>query len=166
LLYWIRDALADSLGCDVALGDAIPLSVAWYDDERRQYRGTEILRALREVPRQEEDRVLGLADVDCFASGLNFVFGQAAPHLAVAFVALSRLRQSFYGLSEDQELFRQRVLKETVHELGHTWGLSHCPNTECVMHFSNTLGETDAKSATFCERCEQQLRTRWRREQE
>jgi predicted Zn-dependent protease len=69
LLYWIRDALADSLGCDVTLGDPIPLSVAWYDDERRQYRGTEILRALREVPRQEEDRVLGLADADCYASG-------------------------------------------------------------------------------------------------
>jgi archaemetzincin len=79
----------------------------------------------------------------------------------VAFVALPRLRPSFYGLPEDVDLFRQRALKEAVHELGHTWGLSHCSNVDCVMHFSNTLSETDAKAATFCERCERLLRKRW-----
>lgn len=94
LLHWIGDALARALGCDVTLGDPIPLSVAWYDDERRQYRGTAILRPLREMPRQEEDRVLGLADADCYASGLNFVFGQAAPRLGMAFVALPLLHQT------------------------------------------------------------------------
>jgi archaemetzincin len=137
------------------------LSDAWCDDERRQYRGTGLLRALRDVTRPEHGRVLGLADMDCYASGLNFIFGQAAPRLGVAFVVLPRLRQTFYGLIEDPELFRQRALKEALHELGHTWGLLHCPDPECVMHFSNTLGETDAKTATFCERCAQQLRVRW-----
>jgi archaemetzincin len=114
---------------------------------------------LERVPRQEDDRVLGLADVDCYAAGLNFIFGQAAPRSGVAFVALARLRPSFYSLPDDLERFRQRTLKEAIHELGHTWGLAHCPNSRCVMHFSNTLADTDAKATSFCRQCRRRLRT-------
>lgn len=46
LLHWTRAALAERLDLDVTLGDSLPLSAAWYDGERRQYRGREILRAL------------------------------------------------------------------------------------------------------------------------
>jgi len=42
-----------------------------------------------------------------------------------------------------------------VHELGHTYGLGHCPDTHCVMHFSNSLRDTDIKSATFCPACQE-----------
>jgi archaemetzincin len=100
------------------------------------------------------ERVIGLADVDCYTSGLNFIFGLATLGGPAAIVALPRLRQSFYGLPEDADLFRERALKEVVHELGHTWGLSHCPDSRCVMHFSNTLHDTDVKGARFCVRCE------------
>ncbi len=74
LIQWIRNALTDALGCDVILGDAIPLSDSWYDDGRGQYRGTELLRALRGVPRPEHGRMLGLADVDC--SGVSNSFAR------------------------------------------------------------------------------------------
>jgi archaemetzincin len=59
---------------------------------------------------------------------------------------------------EDQALFRERALKEAVHELGHTYGLQHCPNLRCVMHFSNSLRDTDAKQAKWCSRCATQVR--------
>jgi len=36
----------------------------------------------------------------------------------------------------------QRVIKEAVHELGHAFGLTHCENSKCVMHFSNSLQDT------------------------
>lgn len=60
-------------------------------------------------------------------------------------------------LPEDPARFRRRALTEAVHELGHTWGLTHCPNSHCVMHFSNTLADTDVKGSTFCPRCQLQL---------
>jgi archaemetzincin len=101
--------------------------------------------------------LLGLIEADCYAPGLNFIFGQAKPHGREAFVALPRLRQSFYGLPEDPTLLRQRALTEAVHELGHTWSLTHCPDPQYVMHFSNSLRETDVKGSNFCPRCSHRL---------
>jgi archaemetzincin len=117
-----------------------------------------MLNVLRARFYPEAERVLGLTDVDCYAPGLNFVFGQAATRAGPAFVALLRLRQAFYGLPADRTLFRERVLKEAIHELGHTWGLEHCEDPECVMRFSNRLRDTDFKSAGFCRRCQRLLR--------
>jgi archaemetzincin len=146
---------AFGLPCDIA--SSVPIPPAAYDHDRRQYVGHAILAALAalETP-LEAERVLGIVDEDCYAPGLNFIFGQAAgPY---AFIALPRLRQSFYGLPEDEPLFRERVLKEAVHELGHTYGLGHCLDRRCVMHFSNSLRDTDVKGASFCRRCQTRLR--------
>jgi len=66
--------------------------------------------------------------------------------------ALETIRQSL------TEAFGQRALvedgKEAVHELGHTYGLKHCPNPACVMHFSNSLHDTDLKGWKFCPNCQ------------
>ena len=157
LLTWLADRLGEIFGEGVGIGETIPLPAAGYDPRRRQYRGDVIIAALRARLDPVVERVLGLTDVDCYAPGLNFIFGQATLDGRVAFVALPRLRQSFYDLLEDPALFRRRVLTEAVHELGHTWGLTHCPKPHCVMHFSNTLADTDVKGATFCPRCQVQL---------
>ena len=63
----------------------------------------------------------------------------------------------FDGLAEDPDLYRRRALTECVHELGHTWGLRHCRDARCVMHFSNSLLDTDTKGAAFCSRCTRRL---------
>jgi archaemetzincin len=112
---------------------------------------------LRALAYPGAERVLGLTYVDCYVPGLNFIFGQAASGRREAFVALPRLCQSFYGLPEDPALFRQRAIKEVVHELGHTWGLSRCPDPRCVMHFSNSLHDTDVKGPGFCSQCRDRL---------
>jgi archaemetzincin len=157
LLPWLADRLREVFSRHVVVGEVIPLPIAGHNARRRQYRGDTFIVALRALIAPAVERVLGLTDVDCYVPGLNFIFGQADPEGRVAFVALPRLRQSFYGLPEDPLLFRQRALTEAVHELGHTWGLAHCPNPHCVMHFSNTLHDTDLKGFTLCPEC----RKRW-----
>ena len=99
-------------------------------------------------------KLLALCNFDAYSNGLNFVFGEAYMNGKVAAVYLPRLRPEFYGLEKKvDQLFFQRVIKETVHELGHAFGLGHCPLHKCVMHFSNSISDTDAKESNFCQNC-------------
>jgi archaemetzincin len=154
---WLADRLEEVFSRRVVVGEVIPLPATGYDARRRQYRGDTFMATLRALVSPAAERVLGLTDVDGYVPGLNFIFGQADPKGRTAFVALPRLRQSFYGLPEDPPLFSRRTLTEAVHELGHTWGLAHCPDPHCVMHFSNTLHDTDLKGSAFCGPCQYRL---------
>jgi archaemetzincin len=158
LLPWLADRLVTIFDREVTVGETLPLPAAGYSGRRGQYRGDAFIAALRALSDSAAKRVLGLTDVDCYAPGLNFIFGQAMLNGREAFVALPRLRQSFYGLAEDPARFRQRALTEAVHELGHTWGLTHCPDLHCVMYFSNTLHDTDVKGSAFCSQCRSRLK--------
>jgi archaemetzincin len=70
-----------------------------------------------------------------------------------AVISAHRLRQEFYGLPPDRELFRQRVIKEAVHELGHTLNLTHCEDYRCVMASSHAVEWIDLKETTLCAPC-------------
>lgn len=87
---------------------------------------------------------------------MNFVFGEAELNGKRAIISLYRLKPEFYG-SKDDDLFFQRVLKEAVHELGHVLGLVHCKNPKCVMHFSNSILDTDFKEWRYCDDCMKKL---------
>jgi archaemetzincin len=101
--------------------------------------------------------ILGICNFDAYSSGLNFVFGQASLTGSVAVIYLPRLRQEFYSLGADTSIFIERVLKEATHEVGHAFGLDHCPKRSCVMHFSNSLVDTDRKAKDFCNICRNKL---------
>jgi archaemetzincin len=128
-----------------------------YDPERKQYYSSAILEKLRDAGSGTGERILGLVDVDLYVPDLNFVFGEADVIEKMAVISTKRLRQEYYGLPKDEELFFNRTLKESVHELGHTYGLGHCPDKNCVMYFSNSLQDTDFKSSSFCESCKRKL---------
>ena len=129
-----------------------------FNGERRQYNSSIILEELSHLYSKglfgDYEKVVGLADVDAYVFGLNFVFGEALLGGPVAVVYLVRLRPEFYGKLPNHELFIERICKEVMHELGHTLGLRHCANPRCVMHFSNSIIDTDYKSMLFCLRCQ------------
>lgn len=138
-------------------GITIPLEA--YNSTRKQYNSTDILNELLKQTRLlDTDRVIGVTDVDIFAPQLNFVFGEARFPGRVALISIHRLRPEFYGGTSDSKLFETRVLKEAVHELGHTLTLGHCGNSKCVMFFSNSIVDTDAKQTLPCNKCSPKLR--------
>jgi archaemetzincin len=157
VIDWLKNDLNKVFNKQVSTGRGMPEPDYAYDNKRKQYLSTAILNGIME---QKEyalyEKILGIVDHDLFVPELNFVFGQASPKAAV--ISLSRLRQTFYHLPEDQNLFHQRALTEAVHELGHTFGLEHCGNSRCVMFFSNSLMDTDRKGSEFCTRCKNKLR--------
>ncbi|UCG71120.1 MAG: archaemetzincin family Zn-dependent metalloprotease [Thermoplasmata archaeon] len=119
-----------------------------FNAKRDQYESSYFLELIRKHP---GDKVLGVVDLDLYSEPLNFVFGQAEISGKAAVISLFRLKG-------EKSLFETRAVKEAVHEIGHLFGLRHCPNTSCVMHFSNCLEETDTKEEKYCEDCEARLR--------
>ena len=132
-------------GVRATLAEPMALSGNAYDRARGQYRAERLLAAARELNGR---RVLGVTARDIYAEGLNFVFGIAESPGRAAVISLFRLSSG-----ADETTLRTRAVKEAVHELGHTLGLSHCDNPRCVMHFSNSLADTDCKTSRLCENC-------------
>jgi archaemetzincin len=147
----LKDRVGGIFHCPVELKAGFHDLAQAYNSERTQYFSSKLLASLKKSEREE--RVVGIADVDLYVSRLNFVFGEADIVSGTAIISLCRLRPEYYGLAPDEVLFLERATKEIVHELGHTFGLGHCPDNKCVMHFSNSLADTDVKEAHFCNRC-------------
>jgi len=132
----------------------IPIPRETYNPGRHQFHSTVILqKASENLAGFKHDRFLLVTEEDLYVPGLNFVFGEAYCPGRYAVISLRRLRPEFYRGNLDLGLFHERALKEAVHELGHTFGLKHCPNPRCVMHFSNSILDVDLKQSKLCERC-------------
>jgi archaemetzincin len=125
-----------------------------FDKLRNQWNSDKLLGVLSKKLNQDlETKFLFIYDADAYSSSLNFVFGESASNGSLAIVYLARLRQEYYGLPPNQNLFYERMVKESIHELGHVFGLKHCSSTTCIMYFSNSLQDTDKKERRFCENC-------------
>jgi archaemetzincin len=122
--------------------------------ERHQYHSSEILRLMQDYVSANSWRVLGVAGVDLYIPILTFVFGEAQMGGPCALVSAHRLRQEFYGLPEDKGLLGERLLKEAIHEIGHTLDLTHCGDYRCAMAPSHAVEWIDLKGAELCPDCE------------
>ena len=155
--------LASCLG--EVFGSEVEIRRPWFDPERAfdssrgQYNSTLLLAQLQGHPGGAE-RVLGVTDVDLFIPVLSYVFGEAQLPGRAAVVSLHRLLPELYGLPPNEARLTDRLEKEAIHELGHTFGLIHCRQAECVMRASTYVEEIDLKTASFCEECLEALLSR------
>ncbi|MGD8568257.1 MAG: archaemetzincin family Zn-dependent metalloprotease [Gammaproteobacteria bacterium] len=140
----------DAVGVRASALPHIAIPALAYNSQRGQYDANALLQCLQKAC--DHVPALGVTEADLYAPGLNFVFGLAESPGRAAVVSLHRLHSG-----ADDTLFLERAVKESVHELGHTFGLGHCDKPECVMHLSNSLQDTDRKGKSFCSQCEAQL---------
>jgi archaemetzincin len=66
---------------------------------------------------------------------------------------MARLRTEYYGLPPDEELLSVRARKEALHEVGHLFGLVHCPDASCAMALSTGIRQLDRKQPSLCAGC-------------
>lgn len=153
LLEWLRASLPDSLPirCEI-VPSALNPAVA-YHAERQQCHSSEILQRMNALLSDHCWRLLAIADVDLYIPILKYVFGEAQIGGRCAVVSAYRLRQEFYGLDGDEDLLRDRLLKECVHEIGHTLDLRHCQDYRCAMASSHAVEWIDLRQKTLCGSC-------------
>lgn len=133
-----------------------PLDPAFaFDPVRSQYHATAILRQL--AAHADGARLLGVASVDLYVPIFTFVFGEAQLAGHAALISTFRLRQEFYGLPSDPSLTLERLAKEALHELGHTYGLRHCHDWSCPMASSTAIDRLDLKADAYCETCRRRI---------
>jgi len=158
LLPFLQSALQQYLEVPCEIVPAVLDPSATFHAERRQYHSSQILATMQEFANGDSGRVVGIADIDLYIPILTFVFGEAQIGGQCALVSAARLRQEFYGLRPDQGLLEQRLLKEAIHEIGHTCDLTHCDDYLCAMAASHAVEWIDIKDAALCRDCQEKLR--------
>ncbi|MES0341849.1 MAG: hypothetical protein ABUK08_06010, partial [Candidatus Humimicrobiaceae bacterium] len=154
---------------------------SFYKSEKSQYDGRKLLGFLAEnlTLKEAKDINLAIFDRDLFTGNLDHIFGLAAPFPRISVISIIRLHPHFekdyfqeglkkrkmgkFPLSvrrltnKERALYYERILKESIHGIGHTMGLLHCNNTLCVMSPSNVLEDIDIKDMGFCGSCKQSI---------
>lgn len=132
-----------------------------YNAERRQYHSSDVLNRMGEQIGGKAWRILALTQCDLYIPILTFVFGEAQLGGRNAIVSAHRLHQEFYGLPVDSDMLKLRLIKEAVHELGHTLELTHCRDYGCVMASSHSVEWIDLKDSGLCEKCQGKVLARY-----
>ena len=129
----------------------------YYHPSRRQYDANGILKEVLEISPPDSIKSIGLFRVDLFIPILTYIFGQAFLNGNTGIASLFRLKNELYGLEQNYPLLIDRFRKVIIHELGHTFGLIHCPYPNCVMRSSTYVEDLDQKKNCFCKNCQEEL---------
>ena len=123
-----------------------------FDTGRKQYHSTPILERLAGDAPSHAFKVLAITRVDLFIPILTHVYGEAQLGGKACIISTYRLRDGLPPMNP-QEVFQCRIIKEAIHELGHTYKLRHCPDRSCIMHYCRTIEDVDKKSNQLCRYC-------------
>lgn len=155
----------DSIAADIPHVFPLPVKIrdgymdisGFYDPSRRQYNGNQLLKEVDTAYGAADVKTFGLFTVDLFIPILTFIFGQAFLNGRTGIASTYRFSNERYGMKKDEIILLERVKKEVIHELGHTFGLIHCLTSDCVMRSSTYVEDVDQKSARLCPACREQL---------
>jgi len=159
VLRELRTALVVATEHPVWVGDRELDPAPSFHPRRRQYAAERLMRELLAPPPPADVKRIGIADVDLFLDLFTHVFGSAQLGGAVAVASLHRLDPRFAGEPADTARTMSRLIREVLHELGHTLGLVHCRVAGCAMHPSHRPEQVDIKTTGYCRLCAERVGT-------
>ncbi|TXT67473.1 MAG: Archaemetzincin [Promethearchaeota archaeon] len=119
------------------------------------------------IEKQKQDNIdviLAITDLPLYSSydkQIIFLFGEANLKHYCSVVSSFNLKEAFYERRQNPHLFEQRIIKESIHEVGHLLlGREHCQNEFCVMTYSTEIEGIDRKSPHLCKMCFDKLHSR------
>jgi archaemetzincin len=152
LLTTVTETVGRVFGLSCRIGPLIDEVGFAFEPERKQYHSTAILEALTNVAPADAFKVLALFREDLFIPILTHVYGEAQLGGTSCVVSIHRLAEGISMVNE-HERYLERVAKEAVHELGHTFDLRHCPDAHCIMHYCRSIDDVDQKKSDLCRYC-------------
>jgi archaemetzincin len=150
---WLLNELCRRFTLKPQSGIVFRLPDEAYNQQQNQFYATPILSKLELLKGSDYEMILAMTEEDLYVPSHNYIMGQANSASRTAIVSIFRLKPEFYGLPEDENLLRDRLLNVACHEVGHMLGLRNCKNSECQMHPAETVADIDNRPETFCAEC-------------
>ncbi len=153
ILKYLGECLTSQCGLEYRISPAMGDPGYAYDGNRSQYNSKIILKRLIKNCSHNTLRLIGVTNVDIYVPILKYVFGLAQIKGRCAIMSLYRLNPDFYDQPPNINILLDRAQKTIIHEIGHTFGLTHCRKHRCVMYSSSRIEDTDLKEPCFCPTC-------------
>jgi archaemetzincin len=124
-----------------------------YYAPRNRYRAEKLLPYLDSINDKKYYRIVGLTDKDISTTKDQYydwgIFGLGNLDGYSCVISTFRLKKD-----GKLNLFRERLKKIVIHELGHTFGLEHCEQAQCVMtSYQGSIKILDNQSWHLCSSC-------------
>ncbi len=129
----------------------------FFEAERGQYNANKLSHFIESHFSKDDSKIIGLFNVDIFIPIFTYIFGQAYLKGRSGIASSFRLSNERYGIEADDDLLLERFSKEIIHELGHTYGLIHCYNSDCIMRSGTYVEDIDQKNSSLCPKCKETL---------
>jgi archaemetzincin len=159
-LATVTRALLTFYALDITSAEPRPLPRSAFYPKRSRYRAERLLAELNRSSDPSALRVLGLTSVDISTTKGNIedwgILGLASLDGRVGVLSSFRCRR----LAKSKEQVAHRLGKTAVHELGHTFGLEHCPSPACLMRDGQGSVLTTDGDYDLCATCREKLRSR------
>jgi archaemetzincin len=136
----------------------ISLPIKAYYKPRSRYRAEILLEFLDSLRNFRYTKIIGLTQTDISTTKGSYedwgIFGLGAISAGPCIVSTYRLKKN-----ATEKEFNQRFCKVVIHELGHTFGLDHCPAETCIMtDYKGTIKSLDKSEKDFCAKCSQLIK--------
>lgn len=168
LLEKIKTKIETNYGFEVQIAKSqkIPRT-AFVNIKSPRYRADSLIRMLRDSRPDSIDYVLGLTSQDISTTKKDKKGKILQPEsryqdwglFGLGYVPGPSCIVSTFRMGSDSKLLESRIIKISLHELGHNLGLPHCTaSPDCVMRdAAETIRTVDHVSEQLCEQCKKRI---------